>query len=250
MKKHYTYLLEDFTGTVFYVGKGSKTESYDRVEYHMKYWYTNRNQKLVNKIKKLEGEFKVVIVFESEIEKECLDREIYLIKQHGRDTLCNLTDGGEGTSGYKHSVESKTKMSLHADRYKAKRNLLNAVKYNTGKRKGDTLPLVELYETYSIYEIKELTGLDFATIKKYLVERGLYIKNKNRRQSSTESNQKRSEGQRSRKRKEVLQFDLQGNLLNTWSSVKQASESVKGDIRACLIGKQKTAGGYLWKYKN
>jgi hypothetical protein len=249
MKKYYTYILEDLTGNVFYVGKGCKTESYDRVEHHIKYWHTNKNRKLVNKIKKIGGSFKVVIVFESEIETECLDKEIYLIKRYGRNSLCNLTDGGEGVSGYKHLPEAKAKMSAHADRDKAKRNLINAVKVNTGKRKGDAFCLEELYKTHSIYEIKEVTGLDFVTIKRYLVEKGLYVKNKNRKQTSAESRQKKSEGQRNRKRKEVLQFDLQGNLINTWSNTKQASENIKGDIRACLTGKQRTAGGFVWKYK-
>lgn len=255
MKKYYTYILEDDTGNIFYIGKGSKTESYDRVEYHMKYWYNNKNRKLTNKIKKLEGNFKVVIVFESEVEKECLDYEIYLIKQYGRNTLCNLTDGGEGLSGYSHSVETKAKISKArilspVDRNVSRRNLLNAVKVNTGKRKGDTFPLEELYKTYSIYQIKDMTGLDFVTIKRFLEEKGLYEKNKNRKKESSETKNKKAQSQKNRKRRQVLQLDLQGNLIKVWKSSQQAKENVKGDIQACLAGRQKTAGGFIWKYEN
>lgn len=250
MKKYYVYLLEDFAGNAFYIGKGSKTETYDRVEYHLRYWCHNKNKKLTNKIKKLEGNFKAIIIFESEIEKECLNREIELIAQYGKSNLCNLTDGGEGTSGHKHSADAKAKMSAHADVDKAKKNLLNAVKVNTGKRKGDAFSLGELYKTYSIYEIKDITGLDFVTIKTYLVEKGLYVKNKNRKPTSVEGRANASRGQQNRSRKEVLQLDLQGIIINTWKNVKQASENMKGDIRACIAGRQKTAGGFIWKYKD
>lgn len=49
----------------------------------------------------------------------------------------------------------------------------------------------------------------------------------------------------------VNQYDLSGKFIKTWSSIKKASEKL--NIYGCSIsrvcmGKQKKAGGYIWKY--
>ena len=53
------------------------------------------------------------------------------------------------------------------------------------------------------------------------------------------------------KYKEVNQYDLQGNFIKTWNSIKQAKENlgISAHISDCCEGKRKTAGGYIWKYK-
>jgi len=111
MEIFYVYRLLSNEVT-FYVGKGKRTENYNRVNYHLNYWVHNKNKKLTNKIKKLNGVFDIEIIFESKNEQECLDLEIKLIKEIGRENLCNLTDGGDGISGLKHSDESKQKISI------------------------------------------------------------------------------------------------------------------------------------------
>ena len=51
----------------------------------------------------------------------------------------------------------------------------------------------------------------------------------------------------------VIQLDRLGNELNHFPSAAQASRELKidhtGIVNVCK-GKQHTAGGYLWKYKN
>ena len=49
--------------------------------------------------------------------------------------------------------------------------------------------------------------------------------------------------------KPVIQYDLQGNFIKEWSSLNEARKCIQGDIQACCSGKQKTAGGYIWKFK-
>jgi hypothetical protein len=73
---------------------------------------------------------------------------------------------------------------------------------------------------------------------------------------SKESNQKKSEFRKSENnplRVAVLQFDLDMNFIKEWSSIKYASEFVgipdTNITRACK-GRRKTAGGYIWKYKD
>jgi len=47
----------------------------------------------------------------------------------------------------------------------------------------------------------------------------------------------------------IIQYDLEGNFIKEWNSITLAKLEFKGDIQACCIGKQKTAGGFIWKYK-
>jgi hypothetical protein len=51
--------------------------------------------------------------------------------------------------------------------------------------------------------------------------------------------------------KPITQHDLEGNFIREWSSRTEAKKWLgMGDIAGCLAGKQQTAGGYFWKYKN
>ena len=52
--------------------------------------------------------------------------------------------------------------------------------------------------------------------------------------------------------KPVLQFDQNGIFVKEWEYINQARDSLGIDpstIVRCCKGKQKTAGGYIWKYK-
>lgn len=90
------------TNQVFYVGKGHGyrlTSTKDR----NKHWHN-----IVNKVG-----FKAIKVVENEDEELILLAEIERIDQLRKlgYKLCNITDGGQGISGLKHSEESKRKMS-------------------------------------------------------------------------------------------------------------------------------------------
>lgn len=55
----------------------------------------------------------------------------------------------------------------------------------------------------------------------------------------------------SKKRLKVHQFDLNRNFIYTWNSISEAEKKLKiFNITAVCKGKQETAGGYRWKYKN
>jgi hypothetical protein len=57
----------------------------------------------------------------------------------------------------------------------------------------------------------------------------------------------------------VLQYDLDNNFIKEWESKGQAAEWIKqqtgktsnivSQIKDCILGKQKTAFKYKWKYK-
>ena len=71
------------------------------------------------------------------------------------------------------------------------------------------------------------------------------------RERQKESAQKNGNKGRPPKRP-VLQYDRNGNFIAEYPGVLEAGEKCgiwKGGISTCLKGKQKTAGGYVWKYK-
>lgn len=50
--------------------------------------------------------------------------------------------------------------------------------------------------------------------------------------------------------KKVNQYDLSGNYINSYMSIREAvrqTEIPKSSIQACVLGKLKTAGGFIWR---
>jgi group I intron endonuclease len=53
-------------------------------------------------------------------------------------------------------------------------------------------------------------------------------------------------------KKKVLQYNKQGEFVKEWESLTKVTESLgirQGDISNCIAGKQRTAKGFIWKYK-
>lgn len=114
MNTSYVYTLVDPRNNMpFYVGKGSG----ERCNFHVieaKY-YTKRKSLKLNKIRKLTklGLSPIVCKVEENVsDKQALDFEMLLIAEM-RDIgipLTNMTDGGDGAKGYKHTEEHKQMM--------------------------------------------------------------------------------------------------------------------------------------------
>lgn len=52
--------------------------------------------------------------------------------------------------------------------------------------------------------------------------------------------------------KKVKQYDLNNNFLKEYNSINEASKRTstnQGNISMCILGKRKTAGGFIWKLK-
>ncbi|KKK52572.1 hypothetical protein LCGC14_3103540 [marine sediment metagenome] len=103
----------DFDNVPFYIGKG-KGQRY-KISNHL--YKNNTNTFLIRKIKKVSADnIKVHFLHENLTEDEAVYWERYWIKYIGRrdlkeGTLCNLTDGGEGSTGRICSKETKQKIS-------------------------------------------------------------------------------------------------------------------------------------------
>jgi hypothetical protein len=55
------------------------------------------------------------------------------------------------------------------------------------------------------------------------------------------------------RKKPILQFDKQNNFIKEWPGIIDAAKILNignSAIQQCCNGKQKTSGGFVWKYKN
>lgn len=105
MKQFYVYFHCKPDGTPFYVGKGCGYRAYDL------YRYCNQHY---NSIVAKYGKENIKIEVQPCIdEQEAFDLEILCIQSLREDgiNLCNCTDGGEGSSGYKHTDKARASMS-------------------------------------------------------------------------------------------------------------------------------------------
>jgi hypothetical protein len=74
-----------------------------------------------------------------------------------------------------------------------------------------------------------------------------------KKRSSSEQTKNRMKAANPHKRP-IIQSDLDGNILKEWGSINEARDFYKyksemGIIGTCK-GRQKSSGGYIWKYKN
>lgn len=119
MQTYYVYAYKHpSTNVPFYIGKGHA----ERAMFHSRYAASNffKNKHFKHTILKIRRELSrepvVELLADNLTEADALALEIELIKQYGRKlidpngVLCNLTLGGDGVSGYKHTEESKRKM--------------------------------------------------------------------------------------------------------------------------------------------
>ncbi len=107
-KRFYVYVLARPDGRPFYVGKGQGNRIYKHeIQAHGRCRCNKCN--IIRKIWRNGGEVQRYKVLETSDEREAFEFERELIALYGRENLCNLTDGGEGKSGYRESPESKAK---------------------------------------------------------------------------------------------------------------------------------------------
>lgn len=125
-KRFYVYVLSKPDGTPCYVGKGQRR----RVKHHEMRGESHANPILAATFKKY-GSLPHKIVFRTDDEQEAFKEEIRLIALYGRKnkntgTLCNLTDGGDGLTGWVPSQETRDKISAantgrkHSDETRAR----------------------------------------------------------------------------------------------------------------------------------
>jgi group I intron endonuclease len=265
MKKYYIYIFLDgtkpgkyiyddisFDYEPFYVGKGTggrlKSSLLDR-ESPFK---VNK----INKIKKLGGEVITLKLYENLENIDSLEIEKLLIKKIGRrdlglGTLVNQTDGGDGRLKSPHSDETKLKISKtkkekglsipHSEETKRYLSDINKGENNPmfGKKHSD-----EVRENHSL----RVSGINHPMFGKKHSE-DIIEKIKNNRNVDQERN---NEISRKNNSKSILQYDLEGNFIKEYESIKISAKET--GLSESLIGKTcrgivKNPKKFIFKFK-
>ena len=222
------YKITNICNEKIYIGVTSKTVE-QRWKSHI--LSSRKNQLALGAAIRKYGEdnFKIEVLELCSSKHQALEQEIFWIKElksyisSGRGY--NMTLGGDGLFGYKHSEETKRAMS------KKRKGSLN---HNFGKQWGRTSHPADFLEMMS--EMHSGQG------------NPMY----GRKHSDT-SRQKISEANKLRtyKTTPVLQYSLDGSFLKRFESAQEAAKAVCGrDDRILSVckGQRKTHKNYKWQY--
>ena len=104
----YTYVHSKPQGSIFYVGKGTKGRAWDLSD-------KKRNVHWQRTVRKYGCEVQILSYWKTE--QEAFDHERFLIDcfKSMNHPLVNLTDGGEGSGGYRWTAEQKAKIDNKAE---------------------------------------------------------------------------------------------------------------------------------------
>jgi len=243
-KKYYIYFhINPVTKEVFYIGKGYGNRAY----------FKRRRNKFWNNIINKYGDPIIIIVKKNISEKYAFILEKTYIKLFGRRNLnegmlVNLTDGGEGLSGFKHSCESKKLISeskkentynlgkKHTEESKKKMS-----KSSIGKNLGNTNALGYKHSEEAKDKISEVhKGNIYMLDKKHSEETKEKISNSGKgRKHSEETKMKMSESKKGKtfsdKSKNKMSESKKGNTNKLGKKVSEEtkmkmSEAAKGKI--------------------
>jgi hypothetical protein len=239
--KHYLYQhIRLDTNEPFYIGIGTK------YNHRKDYTRAKARGKQRNKIWRAitqRVDYIVEILFECDDYDFIKRKEVELIIQYGQiiknnGTLCNLTDGGEGTKGHINTERWKPIYIYTKDGifYYEFQNIPKCAKFL--KCSKNTI-------TASYNKNHLIKGFIIKDYKVDSVEPILDIKEKLVLSKS----------------KVIYQYDKDMNFIKEWSSTSEASRVLcisGGHIRECANGNKtanygknirKNAGGFIWKYE-
>lgn len=194
-----------------------------------KYGWDNFNHKIV-----AEG---LDEVSAKEMERNLIES----LKTQNREFGYNLTDGGDGINGYKHSDSTRKKLSEAAQRQNryGERNPNYGHKWSDEKR--NQLSEARKKENLSQETLKKMSDAASKRMKEANPFKGKHHTEEVKRIISE------------RQSRPVLMFDLDGNFIREYSSIINAAKDngiCKVAISNCCRGITKTSGGYIWKYKD
>tara|TARA_B110000977_G_scaffold17388_1_gene21124 strand:+ start:258 stop:920 length:663 start_codon:yes stop_codon:yes gene_type:complete len=211
----YIYLVKNQQGKIVYVGQQIGTKSIDKYK---------GSGLLLNRAYKKYGEDKFIRERVEYCDEEFLNsREIYFISlyntkfPHGY----NLTDGGEGMKGYKYTLNQRNNIS---------RSKLGQ-KYP--KEHGEGIRQYRLGKTHT-QETKDKISKTKAS--KYNITSDLSLRGQSKSNSQ----------------KTILQFNMKNDLIQEYQSAQDAGRCLRksgNTIADAAAGRQKSAYGFLWRYK-
>jgi len=207
-----TYAHYTPQGRLFYIGKGSSERRAHYMQGRNNYW-----KKIVAKY----GTPEVQILANWNTEEEAFSHEALLISCF-RDMgfeLANLTDGGDGTSGYKHTEEHRKKNSLA--------RIGKSGLWNKGRKHSE-----ETKRKCGAKNVgKKLTEEHKKKISKHLTGNTYAVGNTNR-----------------------LEYKIIGTNIQTGEQIEfigakavNAAGFQHANVIKCIYGKRKSHKGYIWR---
>jgi len=196
----------------FYIGIGSD-EKHERAYSHK---HRNRHWRHIIAL----TSYEVEILLDGLTWEEACEKEIEFIALYGRadlnkGTLCNMTNGGDGVNNPSKETRNAIGQKIRNNMERGKKiSIANKGRLSSNKGK----PFTEEHKAKIKAKRNHLVGR----------KNTWYIK-------------------------PVLQYDTQGNFIKEWKSQLEAQSSFnkpKSDgIGAVCRGNQKTAYGFIWKFK-
>ena len=220
----YCHIRPD-TNEVFYIGKGTQKRMRDRSN-RSRYWHN-----IVNKA----GGYITKIVAANLFEREALSFEKLLIAKlrNAGASICNLTDGGDGISGYRHTEETRRKFS---ERMKGKPSPTLGKKFTAEHR--EKLRLAKLGKKQT----------EEHRLRSAQARIGHAVSEETRRKlSATNTGYKHTECAKAKMRRKV--FCITTNTL--YESVTGAAAALglhHNNISKVCLGKLNKTGGYQFSY--
>lgn len=218
------------TETVFYVGIGSTLKrAYEKI---------NRNKYWKNIVSKYG--YDIHITHKDICWEEACSIEKYLIDFYRKiNPLTNLTDGGEGTLGFKKTIEMKNNSRLGM---LGKQNMLGK------KHTPETIDKIRRKNKGKV------RTPEFRKRMKEISKNRTFSDETRRRISLAVSGENATWygkfGAEHNSSKKVQQFNLNGDLISEYGSTREAQRITRiCHISCCCNGNRKSAGGYIWKYK-
>lgn len=232
--KYYLYRhIRNDKNEVFYIGIGSKYKrSFDTYKSIYTRAYETKSRNLIWKRITEKCEYNIEIILESDNISFIKEKEIEFIKLYGRrdlglGTLCNLTDGGDGINNYVMTKEVKIKIGNS----------------NRGNNAGLGKPKSESH-IMNMCKAAKLRGVSDKCRKAGRIQLLSRSKEfyKMIRDKSIIVNSKPVE--KLSKNRELIE------IYNSMAEAGKFNNTTNSKISECCSGKRKTAGGFIWKYKN
>lgn len=261
------YALVNNMNNKIYIGKSANV--YERVLEHFGRLNNNKhsNYHLQRSFNKYSGSFIAILLEESECDL-LDDKERYFISYYetkNQNYGYNMTDGGEGTLGYRHTDETKLRMSKSAK--------IRGFLVETHKKAVESLsiPIVQLdlegnfvkrwnsaHETTQVKfngsNVGQCCKKKRATHKGFVwVYESEYLSPNFSFNNLLVKKSKNKITNKAKQNKILLQLTFDNSVVNVWKNAMEA-ERVGGfsnsKIYECLSGKINSHKGFLWKYQS
>jgi hypothetical protein len=261
----FNYEEIEFSFEPFYIGKGTRGRCYNGIR-------DKKSSRKVSKINSIikKGEFPIIIKIEEGLtNKESQEREKLYIKKIGRmdlgeGPLTNMTSGGDGGSGIKHSEEWKKILSKSILQFSLDNEFLG--EYPSVKDAAEKTGVIKQNISSNLTGKYKTAGGFIWRYKDPSVSLQGHLKNSFEMPRHSEETKKKMSlsskkgedhhmkkkiGANNPRSKKIVQKNLEGEIIKVWDSmsdIKRELGFTPSNICRCCQGYVKRIGGFKWEY--